>query len=759
MKINGGWIALLVIIILVTIAILWFVWWKFFYKKNEQNSGFLTRHRFKKTTHLLSMNNKYQNKSGIVLESGKLGFFKNIKLTQKLELKKWAARVSDQLSGIVIAAPGSGKTQSTILPTIMFNATATDKPRMIVTDPKGECYKATHKFLEQQGIKTYVLNFNDSNSTQNLYTHCFNPLSKIIELHKKYCAVQDSVVKEIYLGKLRSKIHRFVNLFDVFNNSNGEMIWWDTGKKIVKTILSLMLFALENKNINFINAYNYDQINLATLQQNLSRTNILDLSQQIQTFLQNQEKNKAENWFLEFADWIELDPRQIPSFKLNAINLLDIFNEPKNQYLTAKSDFDLHNFLKEQSVLFLVLPNSETNRKITNFFLEIFYDDLMEIISNDYNDKLPFPCWFIIDEAGTMQRISWLGEVLNQGRGRNMHLLTVFQNTEQIDAKYKGQGLTKSSQYKILYSSQDLKYAEEIAKAIGYKQDAKNQQDLIIKPNQILKIEPEKSLLVSVKENKPYFTTNLAFWKVKNIRFDSKLYYQPIFTLQEKYVKVFQFSEILTACLRDDRNVQKNLNQEKNEVQTKQLENKEISSIEQQGKETKKAMMLELNNFLNSNNFNDDIKENIQKSFLVLIKNLTNFEKVFDKNQNQTIYQMIKNNVDEIWEQIDRNIEWDFLKNLQNQTKQRYNQNKELYEIIESDNTDDFDFDLSDLQKQNKSDTQTERSTNQNFETPNFERKPLGNNPLLRQAMMKFWRQKWGDKLTAEIFQDKKKKE
>lgn len=759
MKINGGWIALLVIIILITIAILGFVWWKFFYKKNEQNSGFLTRHRFKKTTHLLSMNNKYQNKNGIVLESGKLSLFKNIKLTQKLELKKWAARVSDQLSGIVIAAPGSGKTQSTLLPTIMFNAVAKDKPRMIVTDPKGECYKATHKFLEQQGIKTYVLNFNDSNSTKNLYTHCFNPLSKIIELHKKYCAAEDSIAKEIYLGKLTASINAFIDLFDAFSTAKqGDDFWYREGKTFTKFVLALMLFALENHENKPLEIYDYDQINLGNLYKNIGECDILLLAEYLSKITLTIKK--PENWFTIFNNWTKARPENILSFQQQAGQLLEIFNNTENKYWTIKSDFDLHNFLKEQSVLFLVLPNSETKRKVANFFLEIFYDNLMEIVSNDYDDKLPFPCWFLIDEAGTMQHISWLGEVLNQGRGRNMHLLMVFQNTEQIDAKYKGQGLTKSSQYKILYSSQDLKYAEEIAKAIGYKQDAKNQQDLIIKPNQILKIEPEKSLFVSVKENKPYFTNNLAFWKVENIKTDSKIYSQPIFGLNKKYLQDFNFKKLLEKVLiQTGINLQTENQVKKQPCTKKELENKEISSIEQQGKETKKAMMLELNNFLNSNNFNDDIKENIQKPFLILIKNLTDFEKVFDKNQNQTIYQLIKNNIDEIWEQIDRNIEWAFLKNLQNQTREIYHQNKELYEIMENEKYEEFDFDLSDLQKQNKQETQTEQNINKNIEITNFERKPLGNNPLLRQAMMKFWRQKWGDKLTAEIFQDKKKKE
>lgn len=47
---------------------------------------------------------------------------------------------------LIIGGTGSGKTQGLVIPTIQTNAFSTVKPRMIITDPKGDCIKANHSY-------------------------------------------------------------------------------------------------------------------------------------------------------------------------------------------------------------------------------------------------------------------------------------------------------------------------------------------------------------------------------------------------------------------------------------------------------------------------------------------------------------------------------------------------------------------------------------------------------------------------------------
>ena len=60
---------------------------------------------------------------------------------------------------IVIGSTGTGKTQCVILPLVKILAKKGES--MIITDPKGEIYRANAGLLKQKGYQILVLNFRD----------------------------------------------------------------------------------------------------------------------------------------------------------------------------------------------------------------------------------------------------------------------------------------------------------------------------------------------------------------------------------------------------------------------------------------------------------------------------------------------------------------------------------------------------------------------------------------------------------------------
>lgn len=79
---------------------------------------------------------------------------------------------------LVIGAPGSGKTQATILPEIKLSLLAGES--IIVNDIKGEIYNKTANNFKERGYKIYVIDFDDTKLGNN-----WNPLTLAYQSYKE----------------------------------------------------------------------------------------------------------------------------------------------------------------------------------------------------------------------------------------------------------------------------------------------------------------------------------------------------------------------------------------------------------------------------------------------------------------------------------------------------------------------------------------------------------------------------------------------
>lgn len=139
---------------------------------------------------------------------------------------------------LLVGSTGSGKSVTVVIPECLMFATAKEKKSVIVTDPKGEIFRATSKVFKDNGYDVITIDFRNPRQSVKI-----NIMQPIIDEWKNHCRnYNDAIFYIAYLFK-RTKIDFDKYLDDKdYNNENY---------KIIKLENHIMSFIDENRiNIN-----------------------------------------------------------------------------------------------------------------------------------------------------------------------------------------------------------------------------------------------------------------------------------------------------------------------------------------------------------------------------------------------------------------------------------------------------------------------------------------------------------------------------
>ncbi len=101
------------------------------------------------------------------------------------------ATFTDDIHALVVGATRSGKSTGFVLPFLNLMPLKKNKPSIVLSDPKGELYRGTHKTFEDNGYRVIVLDF-----INYLRSDCWNPLTKIYRKYQEYLNVSKEVKTE-----------------------------------------------------------------------------------------------------------------------------------------------------------------------------------------------------------------------------------------------------------------------------------------------------------------------------------------------------------------------------------------------------------------------------------------------------------------------------------------------------------------------------------------------------------------------------------
>ena len=342
---------------------------------------------------------------------------------------------------LVIGSTGSGKSQTIVEP--MVELLIKKGESMIITDPKGELFKASSDYMKQRGYNVVVLNFREPQNG-----NAWNPLTLPYQYYKdgnidKSTELLDDVALNI--------------LYDP--NNKGEPFWEKSAADYFSG-LALGLFEdakLEEINLNSINL-------MSTV---------------------GEEKFAASNYIKEYFT-LKGEDSNAYVFASNTINapadtkggILSVFRQKIRLFasrdnlseMLSYSDFDMRSIGKEKTAVFIIIHDEKTTyHGLATIFIKQVYETLIDVAQSN-GGKLPFRTNFILDEFANMPPLKDVTTMVTAARSRAIRFTFIIQNFAQLKSVYGNEDAEtiKGNCGNLVYLiSTELAALEEISKMCG----------------------------------------------------------------------------------------------------------------------------------------------------------------------------------------------------------------------------------------------------------------------------------------------------
>ena len=343
---------------------------------------------------------------------------------------------------LVIGSTGSGKSQTIVEP--MVELLIKKGESMIITDPKGELYRAASNYMRERGYNVVVLNFREPQRG-----NAWNPLTLPYQYYKS--GNQDKATE--LLDDVALNI-----LYDP-NNKSGDPFW---EKSAADYFSGLALGLFEDAKER--------EINLNTI--NLMST-------------VGEDKFAASNYIKEYFTMKGEDSSPYV-FASNTINapadtkggILSVFRQKIRLFasrenlseMLAYSDFDMRSIGKEKTAVFIVIHDEKTTyHGLATIFIKQCYETLIDVAQQN-GGKLPFRTNFILDEFANMPPLKDVTTMVTAARSRAIRFTFIIQNFAQLKSVYGNEDAEtiKGNCGNMVYLiSTELSALEEISKMCG----------------------------------------------------------------------------------------------------------------------------------------------------------------------------------------------------------------------------------------------------------------------------------------------------
>lgn len=349
-------------------------------------------------------------------ESGLIALSKESKWSEKDPLKALGAsegiilgRVDDELviippdstldnrNVLLVGSSGSAKGQAVVIDNIINNKDSS----IVVTDPKGELFELTSDIKRDQGYKILQVDF------LNLKGNRYNPLAYI-----KSSLAAVKLAQTISLNSAKDVKQDF---------------FFNTAKDL---LAGLIIYATQK----------YSEANI-------SRT-IKGLFNEIsndEEFLPNLcdeigDSHPAYQYLKDAAASTGNTRTSILSSFAQQTGVFSLFEVAE---LTEKNDFSFYELQEHKTILYVKIPVKDNPvPALTATFFDQLITTLYEIGDKNYS-ILPIPTILLFDEFANVGKINDYDNTLSTCRGYGMSIMTVIQDTAQIEGKY-GKEITRT---------------------------------------------------------------------------------------------------------------------------------------------------------------------------------------------------------------------------------------------------------------------------------------------------------------------------
>ena len=298
---------------------------------------------------------------------------------------------------IVIGSTGSGKTQATVLPQLRLSMLANES--MVVIDEMGELYKKLGKELNNRGYKTYVVNFQETEHSNN-----FNPLSVPYHLYKQN---NQDVAMRI--------VENIGNIIFAQDNKDSDPFWSNSARNYFVGLTLYLFEHAKEEEINFNSVYEL--------------SNQIEASGKGKDILTSLPPTNPAN--INLAATI-LAPNETRGGILSVFRqgLGMLISRSQISSLLSSSDFDLEKVVDEKFALFII---GEPLKYISKY-MTVIIDELYNVVN--LKGKRDKRINVILDRFTELSPIYDFHNVLSRSRALNIRFTILIDSVTSLVLLY-----------------------------------------------------------------------------------------------------------------------------------------------------------------------------------------------------------------------------------------------------------------------------------------------------------------------------------
>jgi type IV secretion system protein VirD4 len=345
-----------------------------------------------------------------------------------LGVDKYGYYVADGFQHALLFAPtGSGKGVGFVIPNLLFW-----EHSVVVHDIKLENYDLTSGWRAKQGHQCFVW----EPANPDGISHCYNPLDWVSNKP----------------GQMVDDVQKIANLI------LPKQDFWENEARSLFLGVVLCLIADPNKVTSFgevVRTMRSDDViyNFAIIMDTMGDVIHPVAYMNIAAFLQKADKER--------------------SGVISTLNSsLELWANPLIDATTARSDFNVMDFKKKKTTVYVGLTPDNINR--LQKLMQIFYQQSSEFLSRKMPDlkEEPYGVMFLVDEFPTLGKMDQIKAGIAYFRGYRVRLFLIIQDTQQLKGTYEDAGMNSflsNSTYRITYAANNYETANLISQLCGNK--------------------------------------------------------------------------------------------------------------------------------------------------------------------------------------------------------------------------------------------------------------------------------------------------
>ncbi|MBB6469183.1 type IV secretion system protein VirD4 [Aminobacter lissarensis] len=403
-------------------------------------------------------------------------------------------RANDDLHHLVIGPTRSGKGVGYVNP----NAIA-HQGSMIVTDLKGEIFKATAGHRKRAGSEVFLF------APGSDRTHRYNPLDFIRQER----------------GNRTTDIQNMASILVPENTETENSVWQGTAQQVIAGVISYILespFYEGRRHFGEVNSFFNSGVNL----------------QALMTLIKEQERYLSKFTVESFNAYLALSERAAASALLDIQKALRPFKNDRIVAATTVTDMDL-TALQRRPISIYLAPNI-TDVVLLKPLLTLFVQQTLDILMRGRRSR-SLPVYFLLDEFRQLKKMSDITDKMPYVAEYNIKMAFIIQDLKNLDEIYgetARHSLLGNCGYQLVLGANDQATADYASRALGkrtarYKSESRTielfglprrtkveqirERDLMM-PQEIRQMPAEKMLLI-VQGQKPVFGDKLRFFETE----------------------------------------------------------------------------------------------------------------------------------------------------------------------------------------------------------------------------------------------------